>query len=67
MDSPVSPKDEIWFLRVCHQVSNAVYYRFSPNVKWPEREAGKLSYSTAVNNKHSYNSNSQIYFHGVML
>ena len=25
MDSPVSPKDEIWFLRVCHHISNAVY------------------------------------------
>jgi len=22
---PVSPKDEIWFLRVCHHISNAVY------------------------------------------
>jgi hypothetical protein len=27
MDSSVSAKDEIWFLRVCHNVSNAVYYR----------------------------------------
>ena len=26
MDSSVSPKDEIWFLRVCHHISNAVYY-----------------------------------------
>jgi len=25
MDSFVSPKDEIWFLRVCHHISNAVY------------------------------------------
>ena len=25
MDSFVSPKDEIWFLRVCHYISNAVY------------------------------------------
>jgi len=25
MDSSVSQKDEIWFLRVCHHVSNAVY------------------------------------------
>ena len=23
----VSPKDEIWFLRVCHHISNAVYNR----------------------------------------
>jgi len=26
MDSSVSPKDEISFLRVCHYISNAVYY-----------------------------------------
>jgi len=26
MDSSVSPKDEIWFLRVCHHISNALYY-----------------------------------------
>ena len=25
MESSVSPKDEIWFLRVCHHISNAVY------------------------------------------
>jgi hypothetical protein len=25
MDSSVSPKDEIWFLRVCHDILNAVY------------------------------------------
>jgi hypothetical protein len=25
MDSSVSAKDEIWFLRVCHHMSNAVY------------------------------------------
>jgi hypothetical protein len=25
MDPSVSAKDEIWFLRVCHHVSNAVY------------------------------------------
>jgi hypothetical protein len=28
MDSSVSPKDETWFLRVCHHISNAVYNRF---------------------------------------
>jgi hypothetical protein len=27
MDSSVSAKDEIWFLRMCHHVSNAVYQR----------------------------------------
>jgi len=25
IDSSVSPKDEIWFLRVSHHISNAVY------------------------------------------
>jgi len=25
MDSYFSQKDEIWFLRVCHDISNAVY------------------------------------------
>jgi hypothetical protein len=25
MDSSVSPKDESWFMRVCHHISNAVY------------------------------------------
>jgi hypothetical protein len=25
MDSSVSPKDEIWFLHMCHHISNAVY------------------------------------------
>jgi hypothetical protein len=28
MDSSVSPKDEIWFLRVCRHISNAVYLCF---------------------------------------
>ena len=26
MDSSLSPKDEIWFLRVCHHISNAVLH-----------------------------------------
>jgi hypothetical protein len=26
MDSSVSPKDEIWFLRVCHHISTGLYY-----------------------------------------
>ena len=25
MDSPISPKDQVWFLRVCHHISNPVY------------------------------------------
>ena len=31
MDSSVSPKDEIWFLRVCHHISYAVYYHLVPD------------------------------------
>jgi hypothetical protein len=27
MDSSVSPKDEIWFLRVCHHISTGLYTR----------------------------------------
>jgi hypothetical protein len=37
MDSSVSPKDEIWFLRVCHHISIAAYYStaaISPNQVW---------------------------------
>jgi hypothetical protein len=26
MDSSALPKEEIWFLRVCHHISNAVYF-----------------------------------------
>jgi len=26
MDSSVSPKDEMWFLRVCHHISTGLYY-----------------------------------------
>jgi len=26
MDSSASPKDEIWFLPVCHHISNAVHF-----------------------------------------
>jgi hypothetical protein len=29
MDSFVSPKDEIWFLRVYHPISNAVYTKYT--------------------------------------
>ena len=32
MDSSVSPKDEIWFLRLCHHISNAVYSNGRENV-----------------------------------
>jgi hypothetical protein len=32
MDSSVSPKDEIRFLRVCHHISNAVYYQLQSDL-----------------------------------
>jgi hypothetical protein len=47
MDSSVSPKDEIWFLLVCHHISNAVYYcgcRAVPGlpIRWAIKAAGLL-------------------------
>jgi hypothetical protein len=30
MDSSVSPKDKIWFLRVCHHITTGLYYEFKP-------------------------------------
>ena len=30
---PFSPKDEIWFLRVCHHISNAVYICMVAEIK----------------------------------
>jgi len=40
MDSSVSPKDEIWFLRVCHHISNAVYHKII------QRDSVLLAYDT---------------------
>ena len=40
MDSSVSPKDEIWFLRVCHHISNAVYIRIDD--RWQYNTAHAL-------------------------
>ena len=31
MDSSVLPKDEIWFLRLCHHISNTVYQHINYN------------------------------------
>jgi len=39
MDSSVSPKDKIWFLRVNHDISNAVYIFFA---KFPSRSVGSV-------------------------
>jgi len=51
MDSYVSPKDEIWFLRVCHHISNAVCtYRntYALSVKKPEKNIWNYSHALAV-------------------
>jgi hypothetical protein len=40
MDSPVSPKDEIWFLRVRHHVSNAVYMHSRITYSYSRKQAG---------------------------
>jgi hypothetical protein len=32
MDSSVSPKDEIWFLRVCHRISTGLYFILLPTL-----------------------------------
>jgi len=34
MDSSVSLKDEIWFLRVCRHISNAVYSQWTVSLKF---------------------------------
>jgi hypothetical protein len=49
MDSSVSPKDEIWFLRVCHHISNAVYETdHLPAVNAEIGECGELHLHTHV-------------------
>ena len=42
MDSSVSPKDQIWFLRVCHHISNAVY-----DIQW-RRNSSRLKKKVTV-------------------
>jgi len=44
MDSSVSPKDEIWFLRVCHHISNALY----PFITRYYYEVGSQQHAPAV-------------------
>jgi len=34
MDSSVSPKDEIWFLRVCHHISTGLYVIRNLSTRW---------------------------------
>ena len=49
MDSSVSPKDETWFLRVCHHISNADYnctvcmvLTVKPTLKWLRNSRERL-------------------------
>jgi len=37
MDSSVSAKDEMWFLRVCHQVPHELYRRCSITINQPSK------------------------------
>jgi len=46
MDSSVSPKDEIWFLRVFHHISNAVYHCVIPCLL-PHSSTVQLNYELA--------------------
>ena len=41
MDSSFSPKDEIWFLRVCHHISNALY-PWDTRLGGPQRRFGRF-------------------------
>ena len=43
MDSSVSPKEEIWFLLVCHHISNAVYPGSFPVAKQSGHEVDHSS------------------------
>jgi len=36
MDSFVSPKDEIWFLRVCHHILTSLYILSHSDHDWPQ-------------------------------
>jgi hypothetical protein len=55
MDSFVSPKYEIWFLRVCRHISNVVYRSCSPGVNRPRRDAHHLPQTRAkVENEGGY-------------
>jgi hypothetical protein len=51
MDSSVSAKDEIWFLRVCHHVSNAVCMRTAAAIA---RYRGKFGVFSAATKHHRF-------------
>jgi hypothetical protein len=52
MDSYVSPKDETWFVRVRHHISNEVYLRPQENGRFPRR-FGTVMYAFVHSSMHS--------------
>jgi len=59
MDSSVSPKDEAWFLRVCHHISTGLYFDVGRREKAigkdrRERKDGKESGERRNNTKVVY-------------
>ena len=59
MDSSVSAKDEIWFLRVCHHVSNAVYNSLS----LPRQHNTKVSAYRSVPSSDSSTTHESHYYY----
>jgi hypothetical protein len=54
MDSSVSPKDEIWFLRMCHHISNAVFLMMAEThpSKQMNIQIGMVLYHLGVENRY---------------
>ena len=57
MDSSVSPKNEIWFLRVCHHIPNAVYLHYLSfySYQCPMTQAAVHAIATSVSLTVHYN------------
>jgi hypothetical protein len=51
MDSSILPKDEIWFLRVCHHISNVDYNRFKDGRMTVESDPNSTKLSTSRNDE----------------
>jgi len=52
MDSSISPKDEIWFLRVCHHISTCLYLTL-PKVLQSCKQGRKQSCCRRLYQRHS--------------
>jgi hypothetical protein len=53
MDSSISPKDEIWFLRVCHHISKAVYQQIhNLRARRPVVGSTTLFYTYMIHDNH---------------